>query len=253
MHLARHTTASCKCCFIDLCPRPQRHIIFGDLGSTHGFSLCEACTAGSAVCDAETCATTPNTGLTFETDTADMWLHVGDFAYNFDSGHEGYIGDQFMRNIEQVAARVPYMVSHGNHEDSPANLANFVERFRNMPANAVPNTFTTIAGTTSNSMFYSWDAGLVLVPCHPSPLPLSSLSSLFTALDMCVCVRARVCVTCLDLYLFSLSSTRSRPCFDGHERHLYLLLCVLSPICGWLLRRNQKALYCAFNRAVVRC
>ena len=119
------------------------------------FSLCEACTAGSAVCDAETCATTPNTGLTFETDTADMWLHVGDFAYNFDSGPEGYIGDQFMRNIEQVAARAPYMVSHGNHEDSPAALANFVERFRNMPANAVPDTFTTIAGTTSNSMFYT--------------------------------------------------------------------------------------------------
>lgn len=28
-----------------------------------------------------------------------------------------------MRNIEQVAAYVPYMVSIGNHEDAPLNLA----------------------------------------------------------------------------------------------------------------------------------
>ena len=60
------------------------------------------------MCDADTCAKTPSTGLTFETETADMWLHVGDFAYNFDS-QEGYLGDQFMRNIEQVAARAPYV------------------------------------------------------------------------------------------------------------------------------------------------
>jgi len=53
------------------------------------------------------------------------------------------------------------MVSHGNHEDSTVNLAHFVERFRNMPANAEPSTFTTAAGTTGNNMFYSWDAGLV--------------------------------------------------------------------------------------------
>ena len=89
------------------------------------------------------------------------WWRRGDFAYNFDSDG-GYLGDQFMRNIEQVAARVPYMVTHGNHEDSDANLAHYVERFRNMPSNAVPPTFATQAGVCPvNNMYFSWDAGLV--------------------------------------------------------------------------------------------
>jgi hypothetical protein len=59
--------------------------------------------------------------------------------------------------------KVPYMVSHGNHEDSSANLAHYVERFRNMPCGkSEPPTFATEAGSgASNSMFYSWDAGLV--------------------------------------------------------------------------------------------
>ena len=30
---------------------------------------------------------------------------------------DGRVGDQFFRNVEQVAAYVPYMVSIGNHED----------------------------------------------------------------------------------------------------------------------------------------
>jgi hypothetical protein len=69
---------------------PYNHIIFGDLGATHGFSLCAACTAGSSVCDAATCNAAsnqaPGLGLIHEVADADMMLHVGDFAYNFDSG-----------------------------------------------------------------------------------------------------------------------------------------------------------------------
>ena len=83
------------------------------MGSSHAFSLCEACTAGDTVCDARTCATRrTDVALISEVGAADMMLHVGDFGYNFDSDG-GRVGDQFMRNIEQVAARVPYMVSHG--------------------------------------------------------------------------------------------------------------------------------------------
>lgn len=40
-------------------------------------------------------------------------LHVGDLAY---ANGKGRIWDLFMRNIEPVAARVPWMVSFGNHE-----------------------------------------------------------------------------------------------------------------------------------------
>jgi hypothetical protein len=73
-------------------------------------------------------------------------------ADNFDT-NGGLVGDQFMMNIEQVAARVPYMVSHGNHEDSAPNLAHYIERFRAMPSNAVPEKFTTLAGSTTNTLY----------------------------------------------------------------------------------------------------
>ncbi|KAJ8303384.1 hypothetical protein KUTeg_019780 [Tegillarca granosa] len=43
-------------------------------------------------------------------------LHIGDFAYNMrDDG--GQVGDVFMRLIEGISSRLPYMTSVGNHED----------------------------------------------------------------------------------------------------------------------------------------
>lgn len=46
----------------------------------------------------------------------DAILHVGDFAY--DMCHEnGEVGDEFMRQVETIAAYVPYMVCVGNHEE----------------------------------------------------------------------------------------------------------------------------------------
>lgn len=46
----------------------------------------------------------------------DAIIHVGDFAYDMDSSN-ALIGDQFMRQIEPLAAYVPYMVCAGNHEE----------------------------------------------------------------------------------------------------------------------------------------
>lgn len=46
----------------------------------------------------------------------DAIIHVGDFAYDMDS-EESLVGDQFMRQIEPLAAYVPYMVCAGNHEE----------------------------------------------------------------------------------------------------------------------------------------
>jgi hypothetical protein len=66
-----------------------------------------------------------------------------------------------MRNIEQLAATVPYMVNHGNHEVQAPSLAHYIERFRSQPSNAVPSTFTTVNGETTNSLYFSWDSGLV--------------------------------------------------------------------------------------------
>ncbi|XP_018324347.1 acid phosphatase type 7 [Agrilus planipennis] len=60
----------------------------------------------------------------------DAILHVGDFAYDMDS-QNALIGDQFMRQIEPVAAYVPYMTCPGNHEER-YNFSNYRYRF-NMP------------------------------------------------------------------------------------------------------------------------
>eukprot|EP00755_Sulcionema_specki_P004860 Sspe_Gene.31210::Locus_15406_Transcript_1_3_Confidence_0.250_Length_1816::g.31210::m.31210 len=138
---------------------PYLHVLMGDMGSSCAFSLCSECTQKSEVCDENTCKGHTDKGLVAELD-ADMILHVGDFAYDLASG-KGSTGDQFFKNIEQVAGYVPYMVSHGNHEDSAENLAHYIESFRNMPSNAVPSTFTTKNGETTNTMYFSWDHGLV--------------------------------------------------------------------------------------------
>lgn len=138
---------------------PYRHLIFGDLGASCAFSICDACTAKSYVCNKTTCAGKTK-GLVSEVDKADHSLHLGDFAYNLgDDG--GTRGDQFMRNIEQVGAYIPYQVSHGNHEDSSIHLAHYIERFRSQPSNAEPPTFTTSNGETVNTMYFSWDYGLM--------------------------------------------------------------------------------------------
>ncbi|KAK9710622.1 Calcineurin-like phosphoesterase [Popillia japonica] len=57
----------------------------------------------------------------------DAILHVGDFAYDMDT-QNAYIGDAFMRQIESVAAYVPYMTCPGNHEEK-YNFSNYMERF----------------------------------------------------------------------------------------------------------------------------
>lgn len=46
----------------------------------------------------------------------DAIIHVGDFAYDMNS-ENAEVGDQFMRQIESLAAYVPYMVCPGNHEE----------------------------------------------------------------------------------------------------------------------------------------
>jgi hypothetical protein len=44
-----------------------------------------------------------------------FFVVAGDFAYDMDTD-DAQIGDQFMRQIEPIAANVPYMTCPGNHE-----------------------------------------------------------------------------------------------------------------------------------------
>ncbi|XP_068159680.1 acid phosphatase type 7 isoform X3 [Drosophila tropicalis] len=73
----------------------------------------------------------------------DAIIHVGDFAYDMDTFNAA-VGDAFMRQIETVAAYVPYMVCPGNHEEK-YNFSNYRSRF-SMPG-----------GT--DSLWYSFNMG----------------------------------------------------------------------------------------------
>ncbi|XP_017963624.1 acid phosphatase type 7 isoform X2 [Drosophila navojoa] len=75
----------------------------------------------------------------------DAIIHVGDFAYDMNT-KDARVGDEFMRQIETVAAYLPYMVVPGNHEEK-FNFSNYRARF-SMP------------GGTEN-LFYSFDLGPV--------------------------------------------------------------------------------------------
>ncbi|CAG2161782.1 unnamed protein product, partial [Oppiella nova] len=57
----------------------------------------------------------------------DAILHVGDIAYDLHLDN-ARVGDEFMRQIEPIAAYVPYQVCPGNHEEA-YNFSNYDNRF----------------------------------------------------------------------------------------------------------------------------
>ncbi|KAH9397162.1 Acid phosphatase type 7 [Tyrophagus putrescentiae] len=57
----------------------------------------------------------------------DFVWHLGDFAYNLEDDN-AKVGDEFMRQIEPIAAYVPYLVTPGNHEEA-YNFSNYDNRF----------------------------------------------------------------------------------------------------------------------------
>ncbi|XP_011301177.1 iron/zinc purple acid phosphatase-like protein [Fopius arisanus] len=75
----------------------------------------------------------------------DAAIHVGDFAYDMDTD-DSRVGDQFMKQIEGIAAYLPYMTVPGNHEEK-YNFSNYRARF-SMPGN-------------SEGLWYSFDMGPV--------------------------------------------------------------------------------------------
>ncbi|XP_030641288.1 acid phosphatase type 7 [Chanos chanos] len=76
----------------------------------------------------------------------DIILHIGDFAYDMHED-DGKIGDEFMRQVESIAAYVPYMTCPGNHEEA-YNFSHYRNRF-SMPGD-------------TESLWYSWNVG----PAH---------------------------------------------------------------------------------------
>jgi len=102
----------------------------------------------------------------------DLALHAGDFAYNMeqsaalngDKTPDGTKGDRFMRGVEPLAARLPYMVAPGNHEGA-YNFSHYNNRFwmpggdaENPDPNPAANRTVNPSGT---ARYYSVDLPLV--------------------------------------------------------------------------------------------
>jgi len=77
-------------------------------------------------------------------------LHVGDFAYNFQDSN-GTVGDNFMKQIEPVAAQAPYMITAGNHE-AYNNFTEYKNRFDGVTRGLAANSLSP------TNLWYSWDA-----------------------------------------------------------------------------------------------
>jgi hypothetical protein len=115
--------------------------VYGDLGADNDVSL-------------------PSLVKEAESGTIDFVLHVGDYAYDFNR-EGGVVGQTFMRDIEPVASRLPYMTCIGNHEggtdfDHVSPLYHYMHRFQ------MPGKGDLVHGTKGNNVYYSFDAG----PAH---------------------------------------------------------------------------------------
>ena len=84
---------------------------------------------------------------------------LGDMAYDLDTA-QGAVGDQFLTEVEAIAAYSPTMVAVGNHE-AAKEFEDYTVRFQNMPAT---NGTIATAGAAGlrNNWFYSFDIG----PAH---------------------------------------------------------------------------------------
>lgn len=107
-----------------------RFVIYGDLGNVNGRTL-------SRLQDE------------IQSGNHDLVLHLGDFAYDLHDDN-GRMGDQFMRQIEPIAAYVPYQVLPGNH-DNAYNFSHYNNRF----------TMHSEGDNVTNNHFWSYNIGPV--------------------------------------------------------------------------------------------
>lgn len=102
------------------------------------------------------------TRLIEETNTYeyDAIIHNGDFAYNLDT-NQGKFGDTFLRSVEPIASKLPYMVSQGNHESAPV-LLHYINRFQ-MPGN-------------SSNYWYSYNTGQAHIVTYNTEFLFTNMS-----------------------------------------------------------------------------
>jgi hypothetical protein len=140
-----------------------------------------------------------------------IW-HLGDLAYDLHTDN-GRRGDQFLRDIEPLVARVPYMVVPGNHE--------FKRRFKHLSARFRMPT------PKHKNLFYSMQIGKAYVIVVNTELGKWSLTNLREA-------------------EWVLKKQRSQHSWLGKELTKANKLRALFP---WVIVMGHKPLYCAPNEA----
>ena len=89
--------------------------------------------------------------IDFQSGFYDMIIHVGDFAYNMATDN-GRVGNEFMKQIEPIAAYIPYMTCVGNHEYyEDFNMSSYKAHF-SMPEER--SNFLYTKSDKLNSSFY---------------------------------------------------------------------------------------------------
>lgn len=113
--------------------RVLRMAIYGDLGLVNGQSV-------------------PRLIKDVDKSSYDAIFHNGDFAYDLNTNNGAY-GDEFMRKIEPISARVPYQTSVGNHEIAQ-NFSHYNHRFTMVNSGGFENG-------SKNNFYYSFNLGPV--------------------------------------------------------------------------------------------
>jgi hypothetical protein len=88
-------------------------------------------------------------GVEADVGQIDAVVHLGDIAYDLE-GDFGRVGDDFLKKVQRIASRFPYMVTPGNHEHH-YNVTHYKARFK-MPDNG---------DNDGSGYFYSFDMGAV--------------------------------------------------------------------------------------------
>ena len=112
--------------------RPLRIATYADMGTggTHGQTLAQL-------------------KKLVDNDEIDLIVHTGDISYADGDSHRW---DRFMRELQPICSRVPYMVIPGNHE-LLYNFTAYRTRFFMNPSPA------TLDGAPSDAMYYSFSVG----------------------------------------------------------------------------------------------
>ena len=118
-------------------------VVYGDLGTTNGISL-------------------PMLQKEAQNSSWDAIYHIGDLAYNL-ADDNARIGDEFMNQIQPIAAHVPYMTCPGNHEYH-YHFSNYINRFNNPTPEGHPMYYSFNIGpahiiTVSTELYFYNDWG----------------------------------------------------------------------------------------------